>query len=722
MKSLISIIGIGFSIVVFFLLSFLHCSPKQIAGSEVTNESATIYMPDGKTPATQANVMVIPVDYIPEVPGQTKANARFLETNTNSKGIFTISGISKGLYNIIAQKDSFSSYQDSIYLGDSSTLQNDTLKNRSSLTGIIQVQPNHDPRSAIIQVLGTSYYSNVDSMGNFTIPDFPEGKYQLRIITLLPNYTPTFFTLQIHAGKNDTLKTPIKLIYTGIPIITGLKASFDPSKSIVSLKWDNVNYSNFNDFLIYRGDANLIDNSMYLISSVANPVYNDTISNLNIDTSVTHIIKLRYQIAVRSKSLISGEVSNATEVTVIFSPTIGNLLTSDTLDFTPNTPFKITIVPDPLLGEISNYYYRLNSDSQFTEISKPETTLAITAPADSIMTNSFCIVKVTTANNISILDTLYLQSKIIWEKLSTPFTQQIIGYYAIVKDNRIFVFAENNTTVELWSSTDAVAWVKLSDSLPFNSMEKPPLILKNKIMILRRDSTLTNATIWSSENETQWTFGQIDSLPNPGYNTDYEVWSTLGEKLVLINYYPACLKSNNCNESPHCWSTEDGFAWKSTVILNSLFPDRLDTPNKYFIAFEKNGSLFVGGAWRSMYLLSPAYKNYSFRIWSEFQTEPKSFSLPYPRDTTMIASYNPKAIIYKDNLFLTAQINMESSIDIEKNTKFLWKLNSDNTWYLCSQTFPATNNSKMKHNYHALIAFNNRLYSISNAGVWVARQ
>jgi hypothetical protein len=217
---------------------------------------------------------------------------------------------------------------------------------------------------------------------------------------------------------------------------------------------------------------------MSLISSVKNPVFYDTISNLPIDTNTTHILKLRYQIAVQTKSLINGELSNASEVTVILSPKIGNLLISDTVFFTPNTPFTLSITANSLLGNISKYYYALSLNNQFIEMSKPETTITISAPADSIIRNLFCIVKITTAEGIDVSDTLYLQSQIVWDKLSMPFDMQNIGYYAVVKDNKLFVFAESYRSVALFSSTDGINWLKISDSLPFNLMAKQPRVYK----------------------------------------------------------------------------------------------------------------------------------------------------------------------------------------------------------------------------------------------------
>jgi hypothetical protein len=717
----------------FFLLpvSFLLCAllircTPNIAGSEITNETALIFMPDGTTPAAQAKVTVIPVDYIPNKSGDAINEDNLFETTTDSHGFYTISGISKGQYNIIAQKDTFSSYQDSVSLGDRN-LQNDTLNTSGSLTARIQVQPNHNPQTATIQLLGTtSYFSNVDTLGNFTLSDLPEGKYQLRIVANHPDYTPTFYTIQIHSGKNDTLKTPIKLIYTGIPVVNALKATYNPVTSIVTLKWDNITYQNFNRYLIYRGKSGMINDSMPLISSVTGPVFNDTLSNLGINTNITHVIKLQYQVAVQTKSLITGELSNISEVTVIFTPNVGRLLTTDTTTYVPGTPFKLSIVPDSLLGTIPNYFYALNSDTKFIEISKPETTITIPGPIDSISENQFIVVKITTAEGVNILDTLHLQSQIDWEKLAVPFAAQITGYYATEKDNKLLVYAENGAkkTIELWSSTDGTSWIKSSDSLPFNSMAKQPLLLNGKVWILERDTTKANATLWSSINGIEWIPTQIDSLSNAGYSTDYEVWSTIGNQIILMNYYPACLNENNCNLSSakNCWSTTDGLKWHSTIIQNSLFPDRLDIPNKNFIAQEISGSLVVAGAWRSMYLLSPAYKNYSFRIWNSIDVEPEHFSFPTPVDSTMIGLYNPQAAIFRGSLFLAAQINMESSVNITKNTNYLWKLRTDKSWYLCCKTYPAVNTAQMKHNYHALIAFNDRLYSISNAGVWKARR
>lgn len=709
-------------------LVFFRCSPTQLSGSEVKNERAAIYMPGGTAPAAYAKVSVVPVDYIPSDDEVAERKQSYFETTTDYQGVYTIQGIPSGYYNILAGKDSLSSYQDSVYLGSGSDLQNDTLDSPGSLTAAIIVQPNHNPRSATVQVLGTiSWYSNVDSTGRFTLRDFPEGFYQLRIVTTQPEYTPTFVTVHIRSGKSDTLQTPIELIYTGVPVVTGLKAVYNPITSVIKVSWNGVRYGNLEEYIVYRGKTGSSNAIMELTptASVKDTVFHDTLFSFDFDTSQTRSIQLCYQVQVRTNSLAVGEKSNVVDVTAVFSSNPGKLLLSDTLAFIPNSPFKLTISPDSSLGKISDYYYAVGNDSGFIEISRPETTFSINIPGDSVIDDLPCIVKVTTSQDINVFDTLHLQSRMAWEKAASAFNENVTGYYSVAFNGKMFVFTENGSKkiVSLWSSSDGASWNKEADSLPFSKLNKPPLIYKNKLWVFDRDPTLANATIWSSENASDWNSKEIDSLPNTGYSDAYEVWSTLGDKIVIVNYYPDCLQSGTCSSSntPNSWSSTDGISWKSELIKNSLFPDRLDTPNKSYIAFESDGNLFIGGAWRSLYLTSPLSAAYSFREWNELTTDPVQFQFPAPLDNSTIGVYNPQVIIFKGGIYLNAQVNMESSTNIVKNTKYLWKLLPGNKWFLCSDTYPAVNNSQMKSNYHTLCSFSDKLYSISNAGVWVVR-
>lgn len=703
-------------LIISLMASILKCT-NNIAGSEVTNEKAFVYMPGGKSPAVAAKIAVVPVDYIPD-----NQNSDIYETETDGKGSYTIDGIPTGFYNIIAQKDSLSSYQDSVFLGSADDLRNDTLDFSGSLSARIVMQPNHDPQSAVIQVLGTTnYFSNVDNSGWFTLKNQPAGSYQLRIVTTEPQYTPTFENVVIRAGKSDTLQEPIHLIYTGIPVVSGLRAVYNPVSSVICLSWNPVNYHNFGRYLVYCGITGFSE-PLDIIASTENIVFYDTLSRLGIDTANTPLIGLRYQVAVETGSLVEGEKSNAEEVTVVFTRKAGILLAVDTLTFTPGSAFKLNIKTDSSLGEVSSYSYRLRGDEDFKEISGPETTIVIDAPADSVFNGLYCIVKVTNSEGINVFDTLILQSRMKWEQTASPFDDTEIGYYSLVFNGKLLVFTQSGAqnAVALWSSENGTDWQKKSDSLPYRQLTKPPLVFDDRIIVMERDSALASAVIWSSIDGLNWNSKQMDSLPNAGFSTDYEVWCTDGDRIDIINYFPDCLKSNKCKGVPNSWSSLDGRRWESSSVKGSLFPDWLDTPNKYFTAFRMNGSLYIGGAWRTLYLTSPASAAYYFKVWNQVESDPLKLPFPVPRDQATVGTCNPVTVIFRGSLFMSAQINMESSTEISNNTSYLWKLMQDSSWVLCSDTYPAVNNSEMKSNYHSLVEFKNRLYSISRSGVWRA--
>jgi len=700
------------------LLLFTKCT-TQLVGSEVKNERACIYMPDGKTPAQSASVAVVPVDYIPD-----QSTSEPFKTTTDKNGMYTINRIPKGLYNIIAEKGTYSCFRDSIYLDSNSGLKDDTLGASGSLTARILVQPNHNPQSAVIQVLGTTnFFKNVDTSGWFTLPQLAAGSYQLRIIMDKPDYTTTYCDITIRSGKSDTLDTPIELIYTGIPVVSGLKAVYNPLTNVVALSWEKVRYSDFLNFKVYCGTTSSADTTTYEFTS-KDTFFFDSLSRLKIDTSITSLIGLRYQIAVQKMNTTIGEKSNVQDITVIFSKKAKVLLPSDTMAFVPNTPFKLSIVTDEALGKISNYYYKIDSTSSFKEFSGPDTNIVITAPGDSVINNLPCIVKVTTSQGLNVYDTLYLQSRMAWDKIASPFDVNVKGFYSVVYNSKLMVFTENGSakSVSLWSSNDGTLWKKSIDSLPFISMSKPPLVFNNKLWVFDRDSSYKCATIWSSGDGLVWDAKQIDSLPEKDYKQDYEVWCTYGNRMIVVNYFPDCHATGTCIPgASNSWSSEDGINWRSYTLTGSLFPDRLDNPNKNYVACELNGKLYIGGAWRALYLSSPVSDAYYFKVWNQPQSSPVRIPFPSPKDQSMIGVYNPQIVIYKGELYMSAQINMESSINVTSNTKYLWKLIPDNKYILCSETYPAVNSSAMKSNYHALCSFNDHLYSISNSGVWRVR-
>ncbi len=699
------------------LIVLVHCS-AQISGTEVTNERSIVYLPGGKEPAAYAQVSVVPTDHIPEA---SVENEKILEVITDGQGSYSVTGLQEGYYNILARKDQYAFFEDSVYLAESEVARKDTLDIAGAITGRVVLQPNHDPRSVLVQVIGTSVlYERVDSRGYFTLSGLAQGEYQALFVTTLDNYTPTPEKLRIRSGVSDTLTEPIEMIYTGIPVVENIKAVYDPVSKLVRVSWDSVQYSQFDSYLVYRENMGEQNQNLDTIARISGTEFCDSLK----DTEITDSLHLRYRVAVSSTSLKRGEMYAFSDVKFLVSDQPITLFSSENRRFEVNRPCTLKIEHDASFGENEKYFWSFGEDSAFFQSSGPETTIVVNAPGDTVIDDFPVQAKVVTASGFEFTDSLKLQSRLVWERVSRIFSSGIVGFRSVATESQIFVFcqsesASGNSRWSVWSSPNCRSWECVTDSLPFD-LTCDPLEFDGKLWALQRDESKSHAVIWQSENGSVWNSSDVQEIPNGDFSSDYDVWSVIGDRIVLLNYYPLCLQRGTCrNEIPgHCWESQNGTVWQKTDIPASVFPDRLDNPNRNFAACTFSGKLVVAGAWRSLYLTYPVSAAYSVRVWNDFQSYPETILFPSPLYQNDISYYNPRIAEYNGRLYLSAQINMENSVSPDANTSYLWVLREDNSWFMCSDVFPAISSSEMKGDYHALVVFKNDLCSISNSGVW----
>jgi hypothetical protein len=697
------------------LLSGLQCTPG-VSGSEVKNERVCLHLPGG-APAAGATVQVVPVAYVPG-----DASGMLYTTVTDGNGEYTVENIPSGLYNMYARKDSLVHFSDSIMVGTNSGLRNDTLGYPSNLLLRVNVQPNHDPRSVVVQVLGTSmYFENVDSSGLVKLSGLAAGRYRLRQTSTISGYTPTFVTVEIpaHAAQSDSVETvfldePVRLIYTGIPVVTGLTANFDPVTSTVRVEWDPVSYSDLYDYVIYRENPDSNGLSMQWMAKVTKPEFIDSIGDRTQYNGKTTLL-YRYRVAVRNRSLQVGETYRFATVTIDPASRSVSLFTADTQSFSSGTPITLKIDPSVQISGKLRYFWAIGPGADFVETAVPETTFTIAIAGDSVVASLACRAKVENDRGSVLFDTLSLGSKFVWEKIAESPKPGSGGYSVIVAGDRMVLFCRGaqRTWQQAWSSVDGRQWQQLGTTLPFTGACSPPLWFNNRYWVLDRTAVDNRAIIWSSDSGTSWDSSTVALLSGKGYSADYEVWSTLNQKIVLVNYYPLCLRSGSCGPEPAtCWTTADGTAWQTASLPNSLFPDRNDEPNRFFIGTESNGGLWVGGAWRTAYLVNPPGASYMFRIWSDAGAVP--VELPFPRtgSASTFTEYYPAIAHTANRQFVSLAVPSDTTGVTE-----LWTLQNDSTWYRCSDRCPV-DTKDIHSDYHALQYVHETLFSISNAGVW----
>jgi hypothetical protein len=288
-----------FLCLVVFSTLFYSCNFEPSTGTEVENErfTARIVNPDG-TAAANATVTILPVTYIPKQDGIAKQQLTTIRISTDSNGYFDISELEEGCYTIYAEKEGMATYNDSVYITtDGIEASEFSLDTTSQLCGNIQLQPNHDPRLVEVQLLGTNFYTNADSVGSFCFSNIAHGEYRLRAVADKEGYIP----VNMPVSTSSTVDTT--MLYTGIPIVENLTAAIDTGKQQVILSWKKTSYRDFYEYVIYRDFDGTVQPSEEPIAVTADTFYIDSsFSNwANTEPPV-----YRYRVAIRTNGMELG--------------------------------------------------------------------------------------------------------------------------------------------------------------------------------------------------------------------------------------------------------------------------------------------------------------------------------------------------------------------------------------------------------------------------------
>ena len=288
------------------VLAALSCGVVDTTDTGIT---AKLYNSDG-SPAAGATVSIF------EVRDTTQTPVEVVTTDDN--GSYSVKQVKPGTYNIWAEKNQQVAFQNAVYLSASTQISSDTLGIPGSITATVRLQPNHDPRTVTVQVLGTYKNTNVDQTGRFSLDGLASGQYSLRLVSTIREYTPTYKTITIHGNKQDTLPDAIELVYTGIPAVTGLRATYDTLNGIVNLQWNKADYWDIQDYLIYRDSFDSISLSTKPVAWRTDTVFADKAFNDTLFPSTdTGSHRLKYRVAIRNNSLDVGITYKFAEVLAV---------------------------------------------------------------------------------------------------------------------------------------------------------------------------------------------------------------------------------------------------------------------------------------------------------------------------------------------------------------------------------------------------------------------
>lgn len=281
-------------------------------GPVVDNEVRTgvLYTSEGK-PVANARVRVFNVNHVPD------SSDPAFSTRTDEKGAYVLDSLSNGEYNILGELDGQLSYQDSVSIS-ARTLEipADTLDAPGSLSGRVGLQPGDDPRSVTVQVLGTNNFTNVDAAGRFTLGNLAAGRYSLRVLSTLSEYTPLYAGVRVRTGAADTLRDTLWIPFTGIPVVTGIKAVLDTVNGVARLSWNAAAFAAFRSYLVFRDTAGGLEFAKSSLNKnrLADSAYYDTLYSSPTDTLPR---KWEYRVAVQSQNGTQGRLFHVAELSAI---------------------------------------------------------------------------------------------------------------------------------------------------------------------------------------------------------------------------------------------------------------------------------------------------------------------------------------------------------------------------------------------------------------------
>jgi hypothetical protein len=341
--------SMGFSCLllsVAFALLGIHCSNLAGNTSETGNAAVagTIYLSDGKTPASGAKVYLIPADHIP-APGLDQVGSASPEsTTTNDNGVYTLDTVSAGQYNILAKGSVDCAYRDSIVVSvDIQTqVSATTLKPRGSLHGIVRLMPGEDASKVFILFKGTTTWGYPDdASGSFTVDNLAEGKYKVRIYTWLDNYKPKDTVLSVTSGKTDTLDHDLVLQYTGIPVLGKVAAGYDTLNQVVTLHWGKPTMGKpVLGYYVYRR----ADTANAVLENISGQLISDTVF---VDARVRQDLTYEYRVSSLDSNYTEGVKSSGVKVSIVSSIAIDSLYgDTGSTNGQFNEPSDITVAPN----------------------------------------------------------------------------------------------------------------------------------------------------------------------------------------------------------------------------------------------------------------------------------------------------------------------------------------------------------------------------------------
>lgn len=323
-----------------FALFSCELTDNRTAERGGNDETSSFVLPDGQK-ASNATVTVFAVGSVDSLP-QTVAY-------TNRDGQVDLENLPRGYYSLlVTDKSGRATFVDSVYSdGAKVNVPSDTLRPTGTIKGRIKVQPQDDPKIAWVALLGTGMFRNIDNdSGTFILAGVPSGSHVLVSRSDRYEYTSTFRTATVSPDSVTDLGT-IELVYTGLPIVTGIVGTWDSLGGIVDVNWDASTSAKVKGYRIYRSTSNDPANEKLLgyvdsgVTTLSDTLFAKNPADWTAKGLTVNSTYIRYRVTAIGQSGFEGDKWNFWSDT-LRSPFMVAQLAATWIQISSNLPIGVT--------------------------------------------------------------------------------------------------------------------------------------------------------------------------------------------------------------------------------------------------------------------------------------------------------------------------------------------------------------------------------------------
>ncbi len=418
--------------------------------------------------------------------------------STDENGNYTVSNLEAGRYSLWAETDSSVLFLEDIAISSEKPFdETGTLKPSKSVVVPVKVQPNHDARTVEVQIWGTPIRHNVEKSGHLILSKMPVGTYFTRLTSTLDDYSPTNDTLFITEGSKDTLDDTLELIYTGIPVVDGIKAEYDTLTGIATVRWNKSDYGDLDGYLLYRDTVGAFELSEAAITMTNDTLFEDDLNSVSSKSSFIYRVKLRAN-------------NNGNEGSVFYKDTIHyvnpktelTLLKKDIDTAYLHYNYETRISIPEWIGEVSDISWKLGENS---DISTGENQRFSFTVDYNLFDTIPQIVTVTGKSGRSLSDTISLVISNKFTKVEGKSGVDGIIQQPTVLGNTAYVTSYTTTDSSeqsLWKASDGVSWENMG-VIDSKIMQPASNVVswKDNLWIVGN-----NGDLYRSNNGSNWEF------------------------------------------------------------------------------------------------------------------------------------------------------------------------------------------------------------------------